>query len=142
MELLRSEKRIFTCPIKVEGRREMGINFKRKRTYPDERNTKYYNLIKHCFLEHYTATPLDKRSISAKIDVIVEPPQSYSEKKRQKMIGEPLIVKPDIDNIQKAIFDALNKIAYYDDNQIYEVHIVKRYGGADNILIELNYENW
>lgn len=34
-------------------------------------------------------------------------------------------VKPDIDNLEKAVFDALNTLAYLDDQQICEVHARK-----------------
>lgn len=37
-------------------------------------------------------------------------------------------VRPDIDNLLKAVFDALNKIAYRDDAQICEVITRKEYG--------------
>ena len=36
--------------------------------------------------------------------------------------------KPDTDNIAKAILDALNGLAYYDDAQIVELTVAKRYG--------------
>ena len=35
--------------------------------------------------------------------------------------------KPDTDNIAKAILDALNGVAYYDDAQVVELHVVKKY---------------
>ena len=35
--------------------------------------------------------------------------------------------KPDIDNIVKIILDALNKIAFKDDNQITKIEVEKRY---------------
>jgi Holliday junction resolvase RusA-like endonuclease len=36
------------------------------------------------------------------------------------------IVKPDIDNVSKCILDALNGIAYEDDNQVVELNVIKR----------------
>ena len=36
------------------------------------------------------------------------------------------VVKPDADNIAKAIMDALNGIAYEDDRQVCNLHVVKR----------------
>ena len=35
------------------------------------------------------------------------------------------IIKPDIDNLAKAVLDALNTIAYKDDSQICDLHISK-----------------
>ena len=36
-------------------------------------------------------------------------------------------VKPDSDNISKIILDALNGVAYYDDNQVTDLTIYKLY---------------
>ena len=36
-------------------------------------------------------------------------------------------VKPDADNISKIILDALNGLAYYDDNQVTDLTIYKLY---------------
>jgi len=36
--------------------------------------------------------------------------------------------KPDIDNLAKAVKDALKGIIYHDDSQIVEAHLFKRYG--------------
>lgn len=36
--------------------------------------------------------------------------------------------KPDLDNLAKAIKDALRGIVYHDDSQIVEAHLYKRYG--------------
>ena len=46
--------------------------------------------------------------------------------------------KPDSDNIAKAILDALNGVAYYDDSQIVELTIKKEYGEAARVEVELN----
>lgn len=40
-------------------------------------------------------------------------------------------VKPDTDNISKIILDALNGLAYYDDNQVTDLTIYKQYATAD-----------
>ena len=40
-------------------------------------------------------------------------------------------VKPDTDNISKIILDALNGLAYYDDNQVTDLTIYKQYATTD-----------
>lgn len=42
-------------------------------------------------------------------------------------------VKPDTDNISKIILDALNGLAYYDDNQVTDLTIYKLYATTDEI---------
>lgn len=41
------------------------------------------------------------------------------------------IVKPDVDNLKKAILDALNGLAWQDDNQICDSHAHKRWSDGD-----------
>ena len=45
--------------------------------------------------------------------------------------------KPDIDNLQKAVKDALNGIAYRDDSQVCQVCARKQYAQSDGMMIEI-----
>jgi Holliday junction resolvase RusA-like endonuclease len=65
-------------------------------------------------------------------------PKSHSKKRRQQ--SEPKITKPDLDNVGKAILDALNEIAYNDDSQVYKLTVEKWYvgvGGTAGTEIEI-----
>lgn len=44
-------------------------------------------------------------------------------------------VKPDLDNVVKALLDAMNKLVYQDDAQICSLTCEKFYGEADSISI-------
>ena len=56
-------------------------------------------------------------------------PASYSKKRTQDCIDgiERPAKKPDIDNVAKAVMDAMNGIVYRDDCQIVDLHIAKVY---------------
>lgn len=41
--------------------------------------------------------------------------------------GDWAVCKPDIDNIQKSLFDGMNKVVFEDDKQIVKIDIEKRY---------------
>ena len=45
--------------------------------------------------------------------------------------------KPDIDNITKIILDALNAIAFKDDNQITKLEIEKQYSEEERVYIKI-----
>ena len=75
------------------------------------------------------------KPISIKIDIEFTPPKSVSRKKHLMLMGKPHICRPDVDNIEKAILDALNGIAYKDDNQVFELYAKKRYGEEDRIVV-------
>lgn len=45
--------------------------------------------------------------------------------------------KPDFDNIGKLVGDALSKIAYLDDSQVFDGHVLKEYGPAPRLLVRM-----
>lgn len=72
-------------------------------------------------------------------------PTSYTQKRRKAcQDGSDAFIKhPDIDNLAKAILDALNGIAYEDDRQVVDLHCVKGYSDSDSyvcIIIERKEE--
>ena len=45
--------------------------------------------------------------------------------------------KPDIDNIAKIVLDALNKLAFKDDNQITKLNLEKIYSEEEKVFIKI-----
>ncbi|WP_211749909.1 RusA family crossover junction endodeoxyribonuclease [Paenibacillus sp. Marseille-Q4541] len=66
-------------------------------------------------------------------------PQSWAKKKQQQAREGDLspITKPDIDNCVKGVFDALNKIAWKDDNQVVSLTTFKHYSDEPRIEIKV-----
>lgn len=62
----------------------------------------------------------------------IEMPKSWSKKKRTEMLGKPHQQRPDIDNLSKAVMDALCE----DDSYIYCLHAEKFW--ADDPGIDIN----
>lgn len=56
-------------------------------------------------------------------------PKSWSKKKRQQAVDGDLHpqVKPDLDNVLKAVLDAINGVVYVDDSQVINMVATKRY---------------
>lgn len=48
------------------------------------------------------------------------------------------IKKPDIDNLCKAVLDAMNGIIYKDDSRVIELYAQKQYGEDVGVRIEIN----
>lgn len=61
-------------------------------------------------------------------------PASWSEKKRREMDGKPHEQKPDIDNLVKAVFDAM----FSDDSHIWGVAAYKFWGRSGSILFRID----
>ncbi len=69
------------------------------------------------------------------ITFVLPMPDSWSKKKQDRMEGEAHQQKPDLDNLIKALLDAL----FHDDSHIWDFRVTKTWGveGA----IELSYNN-
>jgi len=48
--------------------------------------------------------------------------------------------KPDVDNYVKLLFDALTGIAWVDDAQVTDLHVTKRFGERDEVVISIREE--
>ncbi len=119
--------------IKGKARPRLG----RFSTYTPEDTTNYENLVKISYL-NAKGINLHTSPIKMKIQAIFEPPKSISKKRRDELLkGKPVLKKPDVDNIEKIVADALNKVAYNDDSQICEMSIIKKYGEQEKLIIEL-----
>lgn len=49
------------------------------------------------------------------------------------------IVRPDLDNLGKAVKDALNKVVWHDDSQIDRLFLTKEYGDKDLVWIGVSW---
>ena len=79
-----------------------------------------------------------KGPIRVNIDCWFGRPKSHSKKRSDAL--EPKVTKPDVDNLAKAILDALNGVAYEDDSQVYWLEVKKWYvenGGTVGTWIEV-----
>ena len=83
----------------------------------------------------------ERQSAAARLDIVfgIPIPQSWS-KKQQDAAASGLLLpakKPDIDNLIKAVMDALNGVAYDDDNQVIELSAKKVYAPEPYVAIWL-----
>lgn len=78
------------------------------------------------------------------VNAITVPPASWSKDKRQKALDQKIhpTVKPDIDNVAKAVLDAGNGILWLDDKQVASLIAHKRYGEVSRIAVQVyEYES-
>mgnify|MGYP001947951195 CR=1 FL=1 len=67
-------------------------------------------------------------------------PKSWPVWKQEAALAGDIVptVKPDVDNIEKAIYDGLNEVAYHDDAQIVNVNgFIKRYSRQPRVEITI-----
>lgn len=76
--------------------------------------------------------------LKATVIFAFKPPKSCSNRLKDKLLFTPYEKqKGDLDNLLKALFDGLNKIAYDDDVQVCEINAKKIYDREDYIDIIL-----
>lgn len=111
-------------------------------SYTPEKTQSYEDLIRWSFKEA-DGRYIGKSALRIDITANFPMPQSFSKKKRHQAITGALkpTKKPDCDNIIKVVLDALNGVAYHDDNQVTGVSLNKCYadkGSLEIIILELN----
>ena len=108
------------------------------RAVTPEKTVVYENLVRMSYREECLGKKLEGQ-ISARIEAYFPIPKSTSKKKREAMANKETMhtKKPDADNIAKAVLDALNGIAYDDDNQICMLFVKKYYGEEPRVEVTL-----
>lgn len=110
-------------------------------TYTPRETVNYENLVKTVYWQKYGN---DEKFINEPVKIEIwayfEPTQAEkkSKNKMEKLIGNPYIKKPDADNITKIICDALNGIAYEDDNLLSTVMIYKLYSEKAKVQVRIS----
>lgn len=108
--------------------------------YTPAKTANYETLVRLSYQQQIGCFMFDKdKPLRAVIRAFFPIPKSTSKKKREMMIKYKIrhTKKPDCDNIIKAILDALNGVAYYDDSQISEIVVSKLYSENPRAEIEL-----
>lgn len=62
---------------------------------------------------------------SGPVRVTIRASSPLPKSRPNRIESEPWTIAPDIDNIAKAVLDALNEVAYDDDAQVVELHVYK-----------------
>ena len=109
---------------------------------------KEYTAWKKKFLKEWLTYGLDKYETGVAVDVIItfyiRPREWVSKaKKNQNLLKAEtwrVVNKPDLDNLEKSVLDALNGHAWDDDNQISDLSSRKRY--SLNPRVEIDVLAW
>ena len=108
-------------------------------TYTPEKTASYENLVKVKAQEAMSGRPMIEGPVAVQIALHVTPPASWSQKKQLSALAREIrpTTKPDMDNVIKGIFDAMNEIVWRDDKQVCELRVVKLYSPAAQARVEV-----
>ncbi|MCM1276703.1 MAG: RusA family crossover junction endodeoxyribonuclease [Lachnospiraceae bacterium] len=129
----------FTVPGKPQGKARPRFNGKTRRTYTPQKTINYEQLVRNSYLALYAGEPPLDGALKAEITAFFPIPKSVSKSKRDRMLSGEIkpTVKPDADNIIKAILDALNGAAYKDDAAVIKVTAEKRYSDEPRVEVKI-----
>jgi Holliday junction resolvase RusA-like endonuclease len=109
--------------------------------YTPQKTVNYETLVKLSYQQQCNDKPYEKDiPLRAEITAYFPIPKSAS-MKRKKMMLEGQIrhtKKCDSDNLAKAVLDALNGIAYYDDSQVCELSVSKLYSDNPRVIVSIS----
>lgn len=128
----------FTVPGKPTGKGRPRFNRKTGRTYTPKGTADYERVVKKAYLSASSGVCLNG-PIRAKITACYSIPMSWSNKKKEAALAGHILptVKPDLDNVAKAVLDALNGIAYDDDSAVVQLIICKSYAYPPCVVVAL-----
>lgn len=132
----------FTIPGEPQGKaRPRVVRGKdgRAHTYTPEKTAQYEALIRQEYRRQGGVRFPDGAVLSVRLVAWYAVPKSASKQRRAAMLAGELLPtkKPDLDNIAKAICDALNGIAYRDDAQVVELYAEKRWDEIPRVDVEI-----
>lgn len=114
----------FIIPGKVQGKARARTFFDAKidkyKSITPEKTTNFENLVRYCFVQ--AGGKKTDKPIRITVKIFIDIPSSMPKKVQVQALAGLVVpvCKPDNDNIEKIIFDALNGFAYKDDIQIVE----------------------
>lgn len=122
-----------------KGRARATIAGGHARMYTPEKTVSYEGLVAHSAQVAMAGAPLIDGPASVLLEIVCQVPASWSQKKRRAALNGTVYptTKPDIDNVEKAIFDGLNGVVWRDDVQVVEVAKRKRYGDVPGVSVTI-----
>ena len=129
----------FEVPGKITGKGRPRINTETAIAYTPARTKDYEELIKQYFIIKHRGVKLFDGRICITIKAFISVPKSASKKEKLKMLEGCIspTKKPDIDNIAKIVLDALNKLAFKDDNQVTKINVEKIYSTEEKLYVRI-----
>ena len=106
-------------------------------TYYAPRYEQYRKNLANIIARLGTTTDIYYSALRLEVTFIMPFPKSYSKKKRSDLDGDYCYTKPDLDNLEKALYDAMNGIIYKDDCQIVEHTVRKIWGEVGMIKVTI-----
>jgi Holliday junction resolvase RusA-like endonuclease len=107
--------------------------------YTPKKTVAYESLVRTSYASKYLGVNPTTEPIILYVSFYFPIPASAKRKKQPDKIvhGDPHMIRPDLDNLVKAILDGLNTVAFVDDKQIVGIYARKMYGITPGAYVSL-----
>lgn len=122
-----------------KGRPRIGRVGAHARMFTPAKTVSYEGLVAHAAHQAMAGRQLIDGAVRVLLTINVQIPASWSKRKQAEAISGAIrpTTKPDIDNVEKAIFDACNGVTWRDDVQVVEVAKSKWYSAAPGVVVTI-----
>ena len=111
--------------------------FSKRGTYNEPRTVEAEARIRADVVEFMGNHAPIEGAVQVVLTYTIEPPASWSAKKRREAIGSAISTRPDVDNYAKLTLDACNGALFVDDGQIARLTVNKIYGEPARTVLQL-----
>lgn len=117
-------------------------------SYTPKETKEFEDAVGHYYKRDCGEPPTEKPVMVTLLFNFAIPKSMRSAGRAKAMMGTcPYASRPDLDNIEKAVMDALNGLAYKDDSQVIAKVSLKRYWEYESVMVtieemeEIDYEH-
>ena len=116
------------------------FNSRTGHTYTTSKTAKAEKLIKDAYLAQGGRNLADYEG-KVEIAMVFHFPirKSWTKKKQEELLDSTHTIKPDLDNLEKTVLDALNRLAFKDDSQVCMVRKTKLWKKEARTIVQLTY---
>lgn len=122
-----------------KGRPRVGRVQGRPRLFTPDKTLAYESLIAAVAHAAMAGRPLYDGPVSATLLIRCAVPASWSKRKQADALAGLIrpTTKPDVDNVEKAVFDGMNGVVWRDDVQVVDVVKSKAYAATPGVWVEV-----
>ena len=129
----------FVVPGDPQGKARPRVVRRGDRTYSytPEKTREYEQSVRAACAQ--AAPDICTRAVAVRIVAHMPIPESWSTVKKGRALAQMIrpVVKPDLDNIAKAILDGMNGVAWDDDKQVVSLRVEKTYSAVPRVVVEV-----